>query len=303
VWPTGEAQPNVFTLNSEDGRIKANLAIVPAGANGSISVFVTDSSHVILDIGGYFVSSEDGSGLAYDPVNPCRLVDTRGTNGNLARPYLKGGQEREFAVTAGPCNIPADARAYSLNLTAVPKEPLGYVTVWPSGERRPFVSTLNAPTSATTANAAIVPAGQGGDLSVFATDDTELIVDVNGYYAVPDSGGLSYYTVPPCRLHDSRDEHHEAEDGQRSVSVANACNIPGSARSVVLNVTAVPNGSMQYLTLWPDSEDRPTVSTLNADDGETTSNMAVVPTTTGKINAFTAGSSHLILDTTGYFGR
>jgi len=31
VWPTGEDQPVVATLNSLDGRIKANAAIVPAG--------------------------------------------------------------------------------------------------------------------------------------------------------------------------------------------------------------------------------------------------------------------------------
>jgi hypothetical protein len=32
----------------------ANAAIVPAGANGAVSIFVTDPTHVILDIDGYF---------------------------------------------------------------------------------------------------------------------------------------------------------------------------------------------------------------------------------------------------------
>jgi len=41
-------------LNSFDGRVVANAAIVPAGANGAISIYVTDQAHVILDINGYF---------------------------------------------------------------------------------------------------------------------------------------------------------------------------------------------------------------------------------------------------------
>jgi hypothetical protein len=39
VWPAGQSQPLVSTLNSYDGRVKANAAIVQAGANDAISVF------------------------------------------------------------------------------------------------------------------------------------------------------------------------------------------------------------------------------------------------------------------------
>ena len=35
VWPAGQPQPLVSTLNSLDGRIKANAAIVPAGTGGT----------------------------------------------------------------------------------------------------------------------------------------------------------------------------------------------------------------------------------------------------------------------------
>jgi hypothetical protein len=37
-----------------DGSVVANAAIVPTGTNGAISVFVTNSTHAILDINGYF---------------------------------------------------------------------------------------------------------------------------------------------------------------------------------------------------------------------------------------------------------
>ena len=75
-----------------------------------------------------------------------------------------------------------------------------------------------------------------------------------------------------------------------------------NAQAYVLNATVVPsNGPMGYLTLWPDGQDMPVVSTLNAADGLVTSNMAIVPTMNGSIDAYADGLTHLILDISGYF--
>jgi hypothetical protein len=46
---------------------------------------------------------------------------------------------------------------------------------------------------------------------------------------------------------------------------------------------------------------QPTVSTLNALDGAITSNMAIVPTSNGFIEAFASNPSQLILDISSYF--
>src|SRR6185437_2506764 len=54
TWPTGQAEPNVSTLNSYAGNVRSNAAIVPAGSGGSIDVHVTDATDVIFDINGYF---------------------------------------------------------------------------------------------------------------------------------------------------------------------------------------------------------------------------------------------------------
>ena len=55
TWPTGGTQPVVSTLNAQKGEVVANAAIVPAGAStGSINVFVTNTTHVIIDTNGYF---------------------------------------------------------------------------------------------------------------------------------------------------------------------------------------------------------------------------------------------------------
>jgi hypothetical protein len=69
----------------------------------------------------------------------------------------------------------------------------------------------------------------------------------------------------------------------------------------VLNATVVPQGALGYLTLWPQGAAQPFVSTLNAEDGTVTSNMAIVPTTNGSISAFATDSTHLVLDISAYF--
>lgn len=195
------------------------------------------------------------------------------------------------------------AQAYSLNFTAVPKRRLGYLTVWPTGQQQPNVSTLNAPTGTVTANAAIVPAGDRGAIDVYASDDTDLIIDVNGYFAAPANGALSLYNLTPCRVLDTRQPSGSRPfSGIKLVNAASSsCSVPASSKALVLNATVVPPGPLDYVTFWSAGQAQPTVSTLNALDGAITSNLALVPDTNGSIDAFASDPTHLILDISGYF--
>jgi Chitobiase/beta-hexosaminidase C-terminal domain/Bacterial Ig-like domain (group 3) len=301
IWPAGLNQPTVSTLNS-DGRVKANATITPAGTNGGVSVYASDATQFILDIDGYFVpAGTNTSGLEFFPLTPCRIADTRNTTGALGGPSLTGGVGRAFPVQSSPCGIPSTAKAYSLNITAVPHGSLGYLTTWPTGQSQPVVSTLNATTGVVTANAAIVPAGTGGDISIVVSDTADVLLDVNGYFAPPATGGLSLYTVTPCRVIDTRNGAG-AFDGTLAVPVhGSTCAPPVTAQAYVLNATVVPTASLSYLTLWAAGGAQPIVSTLNATDGAVTSNMAIVPTTNGAIDAFATDSTNLLLDLSSYF--
>ncbi len=308
MWPAGiDLRPVVSTLNSPDGRVKADAAIVPAGTNGAVNVYVTDTTNVILDINGYFAPVTPST-LAFYPLPPCRVADTRdGTfPQGLGPPSLTAGHERSFPIlNAASCNIPSSAAAYSLNLTVAPHGGLSYLTVWPTGQTRPTVSTLNDALGRTIANAAIAVAGTGSEVSAYATNDTDLIIDVNGYFAPAGTGGLSLYAVSPCRVIDTRQVGNgQPFSGTLNPPVdvgASICGTPPEAQGYVFNATVVPTGALGYLTLWPDGGARPTVSTLNAGDGSVSSNMAIVPSTNGKVDAYASGITQLILDISSYF--
>jgi YVTN family beta-propeller protein len=299
IWPTGETQPVASTLNS-DGRTKANAAIVPAGAGGAVRIYVTDTTDVLLDINGYFIAA-NGSTLQFYPLTPCRVVDTRGSSGPLGGPEMMGGVPRDFPVLQSRCPIPNTAQAYSMNFTVVTNTPVRYLTVWPTGQGQPTVSTLNDRTGTNVANAGIVPAGTGGDIDAFVTDDTNLLIDINGYFAAPGPSGLSLYTSAPCRVLDTRNGNGYFS-GELTVNVvASPCTLPNTAQAYVFNATVVPQVKLGYLTLWQDGVPQPGSSTLNAGDGVITSNMAVVPTTNGKIDAFASSPTQLILDISSFF--
>jgi hypothetical protein len=303
IWPTDQLRPTVSTMNSLDGRVKADAAIVSAGTLGAVSVYVSDTTNVVIDINGYFMPNS-GSTLAFYPLTPCRVFDTRNSDGPLGGPYLKGGDERDFPMLGSPCILAGvNPKAYSLNFTALPRlngQSLSYLTVWPQGQTKPLVSTLNNPTATIVANAAVVPAGQDGGIAVFPSDDTQLVADINGYFAAPGQGGLSLYSGAPSRALDTR-QNGGAFNGELTVDITNGRCAPAAARAYVFNATVVPPGSLGYLTLSPDGQDRPLASTLNAIDGAITSNMAIVPSTNGCIDAYASGLTQLILDISSYF--
>jgi len=116
-------------------------------------------------------------------VPSCRVADTRGMNGPLGGPSMAAGEIRSFPIPSGVCNVPINASAYSLNVTVVPHEPFSYLTIWPTGQARPDVSTLNANEGGVVANAAIVTAGINGAVSIYVTDSADIFLDINGYFA------------------------------------------------------------------------------------------------------------------------
>ena len=306
VWPAGQSQPLVSTLNSLDGSTIANAAIVPAGAAGAIEAYVTNDTDLIVDINGYFVPPASNS-LQFYPLTPCRVLDTR----TLGQP-IGGGTSRAFAISSSSCGTLNNAAAFALNVTVVPQSTLGFLTVWPTGQAQPFVSTLNSLDGMILANAAIVPAGAGGLVSFYASNTTDVVVDINGYFALPQSNGLNFYTLTPCRLVDTRNPNGTfggptmGPGTSRTFPLSQGlCGLPAvpGAQAYSLNMTVVPQGVLGYLSTWPAGATQPVVSTLNALKGQIVANAAIVPAgSAGSIDVYVTNATDVVVDTNGYFG-
>jgi hypothetical protein len=125
--------------------------------------------------------------LKFYAVTPCRVVDTRGPTGTNGGPSIQHGQTRTFTIK-GNCGVPSTAGAAVLNVTIAGPTSGGFLTLWPAGGVKPFVSTINWPVGEIAiANGAIVPLASSVtlDLSVFEggqAGQTDVVLDVTGYF-------------------------------------------------------------------------------------------------------------------------
>jgi len=129
-------------------------------------------------------------------------------------------------------------------------------------------------------------------------------------------GPLSFYSVTPCRIADTRNPSNGQGTGgpalvalqSRPFKVTGLCGIPSTAKAVTLNVTIVSPTNSGHLTVFPYNTSLPLVSNINYTTGEPAlANGAIVPLTTDpnwNISVFAgipSGMLHLVLDVTGYF--
>jgi hypothetical protein len=136
---------------------------------------------------------------------------------------------------------------------------------------------------------------------------------------------LSFYTLTPCRVSDSRQAGFLTYGGpklaggeQRTITIPDvpgytpswrsACGVPATAKAVALNVTVDGPTMGGYLTLFPGGDGQPPTSTINFSAGRTRANNAVLPLSfdgrgnlTISVGMAPAGQVDVILDVSGYF--
>lgn len=119
-----------------------------------------------------------------------------------------------------------------------------------------------------------------------------------------------YYTVPPCRVVDTRDPllggPNPLDAGtNRSFALVSACGIPGTAQAVSLNVTVTQATAAGDLRLYPLGTMLPVASAINFGGGQTRANNAVASLGDGGALGVHvdqgSGTVHLIIDVNGYF--
>jgi hypothetical protein len=86
-------------------------------------------------------------------------------------------------VVGGQAQVPQNAAAVVLNVTATNIRGSSFVTVWPDGESQPGTSNLNVTPGRTIANLVICRLGDGGALKLASPIAAcDLIADVMGYF-------------------------------------------------------------------------------------------------------------------------
>lgn len=289
AYASGKEQPETSNLNFVAGQTVPNLAVVPVGADGYITLANRSAGWVdlIADVTGYFMCAPANG---FTPVDPVRLADTR--EGLGAAKGQVPGQGTFGVQIAGKGGLPPKGvTAVALNVTTTEPKSSGHLTVYPSGQQAPVASNVNFVPGQTVANSVIVPVGPDGRINVRngSWSPTDVIVDVTGYYSADGKG--AYMPVAPKRLHDSRlynwplagqDYRYEylyQSDIALGAAVLNTTvtNTQGSGH---LSVAPDPNSLDQYGHSTAVRPTKPNSSNLNWTKGATVSNL--VQASTGK---------------------
>lgn len=330
LYPTGAQQPTVSNLNYLANQIVPNAFTVGLGSNGEFDIFATSTTHLIIDVTGYYAppgtaGSAGSGGLYYHPLPiPIRLLDTRFGESACAAPGapLQGGAivSQQARLTCNGVTIPANAKAVVGNGTVVNfLSGGGFITLYPTGAQQPTVSNLNYLSNQIIPNAFTVGLSAGGEFNIFASSSTNFIVDVTGYFS-PDAvdlngAGLLYFPLPrPIRLLDTRPGETACDapgaplqaNSPRIETARLTCDgitIPTSAQAVVGNATVVnflSGGG--FITLYPTGALQPTVSNLNYLSNQIIPNAFTVGLgSAGQFNIFATSTTHFIVDLAGYF--
>ncbi len=164
-----------------------NTVVTLTATAGDRSVFAgwsgdctgTGSCMVTMSQARSVTATFNDTGLDFYTLEPCRVVSTT---------TMTSGVSQVFTI-AGNCGVPADAKAVSLNVTAVNATSNGNLRLYPGDGSVPTTSVLNFQTAINRANNTVAQLATNGDgtlgAAAFLSSGTQtvgLIIDVNGYY-------------------------------------------------------------------------------------------------------------------------
>ncbi len=301
VWPCGADRPEASNVNyMSAGGAEPNAVLVQLDETGDVCIYSFAAAHVLVDVAGWFSSGFDG-------IVPNRVVDTRGGEGAPAGKVPPADPLRvDFALA----EVPEEAVAVALNVTAVDPDGPGYLTVWPCGADQPVASNVNylAPGVAEP-NAVLVDLDETGEVCVYSFAAAHVLVDVAGWFTgLEDVSGFE--PVVPERVVDTRNgigaaAGKVAPSEPLAFEVVGAAGVPddGAAVAVALNVTAVDPNGPGYLTVWPCGAPMPEASNVNyMASGDVEPNAVLVQLDeTGEVCVYTFDDVHVLVDVSGWF--
>jgi hypothetical protein len=308
VFPEGTTQPVVSNLNFTAGETLANLATVPVGSQGGVTVYnYVGSVNVVVDVEGYYTTTPQGGGL-YNPVNPQRVL------GTLASGAVFGPGVLATITVAGVDGVPTDASAVVANVTVAGSTGPGFLTAFPSPTSTtpslaiPIASNVNFATGQVIANRVIIPVGNNGQIDVFNNSGSVKVdVDLDGYYT-GSSGelGSAFTPMNPVRVTDTRVGSNGSVLGANASETFSFLSegLSSTATALVANVTVAAGAAAGYLTVYPTNESSPpAASDANFTSNAVVQNLTLAPLNGAATQLFNSSAlpANIIIDAFGFF--
>ncbi len=244
----------------------------------------------------------DRIGLTYDAIHlntvGARLMADLIGDSVASAPTRHPAKSVYEMDVAGIDAVPDDAAALALNVTVTDPRASGFIAAFPCDSPRPNASNLNYVRDQTVANLVFASTGADGRVCLFTHDSTQLIVDVVGWFPA----GSPYEPRSPLRALDTRNSGGPVAAGTTVRVPPSALGLkPGSAESVVLNITATETQRAGYLSVHSCDRPRPSTSNVNYAPGDTVANFALARVGADGVCIFSLVESHIIVDVAGSF--
>ena len=319
TWSVSGTLPGSMTLNNLTGILIGtpsqtgtfNFNVTATDANGC-----QGTKAYILTING----GNNPAGMQFYPLaHPVRLLDTRVGFTGCDSPAAKiaGGTSRTQTAAGRTCDgltIPANAAALVGNATSV-QSGGGYFTLYPSDIAKPNSANSNYSANQILNSLFTVRLGANdGAFKIFVSTDTDIVVDITGYYAPPSQTGLYFHPLPkPVRLLDTRQGasacftpgmalQGDTVRTQLGTTTCDGVLIPAGVQALVGNATTVSPQANGFLTLYPADAARPLIASANFQPGVNLNSPFMVGLSpSGEFSIYVASTTDLVVDVTGYY--
>lgn len=316
AWQPRTQRPGTSNVNAPQGDNVSNSTIVPLDGDGRMVLFTQATTHVLIDVAGYF-SEASGAVEAgrFEVVGPERVMDTRIPT-DPDRPFARVADGEGSRVTVGLSGrggLPTDVEeiaSVAFVLTAINnnQDDRGFVTAYPGGSARPNTSNVNvAAAPDVRANLVVLPVGADGTVELYLDDVDQVAVDVVGYFtgdSSPSSTVGRFHLLAPQREVDTRTSTPFGRLGRDVFASLNPTSVPDSASAVAQNLTIVATGGRGFVTAFPGPDGpAPEVSNINASGpGQVRAALAFTRLESGT-ESFLSGvsSKDLVVDALGWF--
>jgi beta-lactamase class A len=307
AFADGGPRPLASNLNPLPGRVTANLAVVPVGADGRIRIVASTPVSLVVDLEGTWLPTTGAVAAGrFRPIAPVRVLDTRDGS------PVAAASARRVAVT-GIGGVPATGvLAVAVTITATDVTGDGYWTAWAGGSAPPWTSMLNTAAGDTVGNTALVPVGPDETISVYSQSGGDLVVDVVGWFtdasAPAATAGELEVLDAPVRVFDTRygdggvDRLVAGTSAALPVAARTGGAVPPSASGVIANLTTVTPSADGYVTVWPAGQPLPPTSTTNPSPSRDPAATALLSGLgDGTLSVHAATSVDLVVDVAGLF--